>query len=175
MNRLEKSQQVDELKELFGELQLLVLTKYSGLDVASMVELRSELRKVDGGYRVVKNTLAKLANAGTEREALDPHFTGPIGVAFAKDDPAATAKVLTTFVRSHPKMEIRAGILAGGQILDAAAVDALGKLPGRDQLRAMLLGALVGVPRNFLSVCTAAQRSLVGVLAARRKQLAGEE
>lgn len=172
MNRLQKTQQVEELKELFGELQLMVLTKYSGLDVASMVELRTELRKVSGGYRVVKNTLAKLANADTERDKLDPFFKGPIGIAFSSADPAATAKVLTTFARMHPKMEIRAGLLAGGTMLDAAAVDALGKLPGKDQLRAMLLGTLTGVPRNFLGVCSAAARGLVGVLEARRKSLA---
>ncbi len=172
MNRLQKTQQVEELKELFGELPLMVLTKYTGLDVASMVELRTELRKVSGGYRVVKNTLAKLANAETERDKLDPYFTGPVGVAYSGEDPAATAKVLTTFAKSHPKMEIRAGLLAGGTILDAAAVDALGKLPGKDQLRAMLLGTLHGVPRNFLGVCNAAARSFVGVLEARRQALA---
>ena len=175
MNRLEKTQQVDELKELFDSSQLMILTKVVGLDVASMVELRSELRKVSAGYRVVKNTLAKRANADSDRDKLDPYFVGPIGIAYAKEDPAATAKVVTKFAKAHPKLEIKAGLLTGGSLLDAAAVDALGKLPGKDQLRAMLLGAMAGVPRNFLSVCNAPARGLVGVLEARRRQLAGED
>ena len=61
MNRQEKDQQVNELTELFDGVQLVVLTKYAGLDVASMVALRTQLRGAQGGYRVVKNTLAKLA------------------------------------------------------------------------------------------------------------------
>ena len=94
MNRMEKTQEVEDLKVLFGDAQLTVLTEYSGLDVASMTALRRTLRQVETGYRVVKNTLARLATADTDNEVLHPHFTGPLGVAFANEDPAAAAKAL---------------------------------------------------------------------------------
>ena len=174
MNRQEKTEQVEELRNLFGGAQLAVLTKFDGLDVSAMVTLRSELRKVAAGYRVVKNTLAKIATKDTELEVLHPHFKGPVGVAFTGEDSAATAKVITQFAKDHPKLEIQAGLLVGGKILESKDIEALAKLPGKDQLRAMLLSALNAAPRNFLGVLTAAPRNFVGVLEARRRSLAGE-
>ncbi|MEZ4267761.1 MAG: 50S ribosomal protein L10 [Myxococcota bacterium] len=173
MNRQEKSQQVEELRALFDGTQLAIITKYDGVVVPNMVEFRAELGRNQSGYRVVKNSLARLATKDTDLEALHSHFKGPVGVAFTKQDPAATAKIVTAFVKANPKMEIRAGVLAGGTVIDAAGVDTLSKLPGKDELRGSLLGALTGVPRNLLGVFTAAQRGLVGVLAARGKQLEG--
>ena len=173
MNRQEKTQQVDELRGLFDGTQLAIITKYDGVVVPNMVEFRAELRKNQSGYRVVKNSLARLATKDTDLEGLHPHFKGPVGVAYTKQDPAATAKIVTAFVKANPKMEIRAGVLAGGTVIDASGVDTLSKLPGKDELRGSLLGALTGVPRNLLGVFTAAQRGLVGVLAARQKQLEG--
>ncbi|MCB9787376.1 MAG: 50S ribosomal protein L10 [Deltaproteobacteria bacterium] len=173
MNRQEKTQQIDELRELFDGTQLAIITRYDGVVVPRMVEFRAELRKNQSGYRVVKNSLARLATADTDLQALHAHFAGPVGVAFTKQDPAATAKIVTAFVKANPKMEIRAGVLAGGTLIDAAGVEALSKLPGKDELRGSLLGALSGVPRNLLGVFTAAQRGLVGVLAARQTQLEG--
>ncbi len=174
MNRQEKAQQVAELRDLLDGTQLAVLTDYSGLSVANMVELRSKLREAAGGYRVVKNTLAKRATEGTELEALAIHFKGPIGVAYSHEDAAGCAKTVSDFAKDHPKFEVQAGFLAGGTMLDAAGVHALAKLPGKDQLRAMLLSAMAGVPRSFLGVLSAAPRSFVGVLEARRRELAGE-
>ena len=174
MNRQEKTQQVSELTELFDGAQLMVITEYIGMNVANMVEFRTKLRQTQGGYRIVKNTLAKLALKDAEGNALADQFKGPVGVAYTKEDAAATAKVVTEFAKEHPALEITAGLIAGGQLLDADAVDALGKLPSKDVLRAKLLGALSGVPRNFLGVLTAPSRDFVGVLEARRNQLAGE-
>jgi len=171
MNRMEKTQEVEDLKVLFGDAQLTVLTEYSGLDVAAMTSLRRSLRQVETGYRVVKNTLARLATVDTDNEVLHPHLTGPLGVAFANEDPAAAAKALTEFAKDHDEFSIRAGVLSGGKLLEVKEIEALAKLPGKDQLRAMLLGALSGVPRQFVTVLTAPSRDFVGVLAARQRQL----
>jgi len=174
MDRQQKTQQVNELSELFDGVQLLVLTEYSGMNVANMVALRSKLRESQGGYRIVKNTLAKLALKDVEGQALVSNFTGPVGVAYTKEDAAATAKVVAEFAKDHPELEITAGFLAGGTVLDPAAIEALGKLPSKDVLRAQLLGAMSGVSQNFLRVLTAPSRDLVGVLMARSKSLAAE-
>ncbi|MGM0574931.1 MAG: 50S ribosomal protein L10 [Myxococcota bacterium] len=174
MNRQEKSQQVDELRDLFDGAQLAILTHYAGLDVPSMVELRSELRKNQAGYRVVKNTLARWATADTELEVLHEHFEGPVGVVVAKEDAAAAAKVVTEFAKAHPALEIKAGVLTGGKVLDAEGIQQLARLPGKDELRAQLLSTLNGVASNLVRVLSAPGRDLVGVLEARRRELAGE-
>ncbi len=171
MNRTEKTEQVAELRDVFDGSQLMVVTHYTGLDVASMVALRRALREANGGYRVVKNTLAKRALEGTGGEPIGPLLTGPVGVAYSKEDAAAVAKVVTEFVKTHPKLEIKGAMLSGGAILTAAEVDALGKLPGKDQMRAKLLSAMIGVPRNFLGVLTGAQRNFFNLVSARQKQL----
>jgi large subunit ribosomal protein L10 len=174
MNRQEKTQQVSELSELFDGVQLLILTEYSGLNVANMVDFRSKLRENQGGYRIVKNSLAKLALKDAEGEALSANFTGPVGVAYTREDAAATAKVVTEFAKEHPELEITAGLIAGGTVLDSKGIEALGRLPSKDVLRAKLLGAMSGVSQNFLRVLTAPSRDLVGVLEARRTALADE-
>ena len=171
MNRIEKTQEVEDLKVLFGDAQLTVLTEYTGLDVPAMTALRRSLRQVETGYRVVKNTLTRLATVDTDSEVLHPHLNGPLGVAFANEDPAAAAKALTEFAKENDGFNIRAGVLTGGRLLELKEIEALAKLPSKDQLRAMLLGALSGVPRQFVTVLSAPSRDFVGVLAARQRQL----
>ena len=173
MDRQQKSEQVEALRGIFGDTQLMVMTNFSGLDVESMVELRTKLREAGSGYRVVKNTLARLALADTHESASPDLFEGPVGVAYANEEPTAAAKVVSDFVKSHPKFQISLGLLADGKILDASQVEAMGKLPGKDQLRAQLLGTMSGVPRNFLGVLNATPRNFVGVLEARRASLEG--
>jgi len=175
MNRQEKTDEIERIRGFLDGAQLVVLAEYSGLEVGDMVELRQELRKVNGSVRIVKNTLAKLATKDTELEALHPHFKGPLALAYTAEDPPAAAQVLMTFKKAHPKLAIKAGILVGGKVIGSDGVEALSKLPGKDQLRAMLLGALAGVPRTFVSLLATPARSFVGVLEARRRQLAGDE
>ena len=174
MNRQEKDHLVSEIKDLLGGVQAVILTRYAGTTVASMVELRTELKKVNAGYRVMKNTLASLAMSESDLSVLAPHLSGQTGVAFTHEDPAAAAKVVSEFAKKHPAFEVTAGYLEGGVLLDPAGVDALSKLPSRDQLRGMLLSTFGGVPRMFVSLLAAPGRNLVGVLDARRRELAGE-
>jgi len=175
MNRQEKIDEIQRIQELLDGAQLVILTEYSGLAVSEMVELRQELRKVAGRYRIVKNTLAKLATHEKDFGGLKAHFKGPIAMAYTAEDPAGVAKTLVAFQKAHPKLSIKAGLLPGGGVLDAKGVEALSNLPGKDALRAMLLGTLAGVPRNFVSLMAAPARNFVGVLEARRRQLAGED
>lgn len=174
MNRQEKAEEIDRLKGLLDGAQFVVLAEYSGLEVNEMVELRQELRKVKGRVRIVKNTLAKIATKDGGFAALEPHFKGPLAMTFTADEAPATAQALVNFKKAHPKFNITAACLTGSAALDASGVETLSKLPGKDQLRGMLLGALAGVPRNFVSLMAAPARNFVGVLEARRRQLAGE-
>ena len=174
MNRQEKSEEIGALKKLLDGAQLAVVADYAGLTVSSMVELRSELRKPQGRYRVVKNTLAKIATHDTELKGLDKNLKGPVGIVYSKTDAAGTAKTVTAFAKAHPEFKIRGGVLSDGTVLDEKGIEALSSLPGKDQLRAMLLGTLMGVPQKFVGTLAAVPGGFVRVLEARRKKLAGE-
>lgn len=174
MNRTEKEQKIDEIRGLLDGAQLVVLAKYAGLSVEKMVTLRRGLRQAGGHFRVMKNTLAKLATAQTDFENLHPSFVGPLGVAYTHTDPSAVAKVLVDFKKDNPLLELKAAALVGGKILDEVGIESLSKLPGRDQLRSQFVGVLMGVPRKFVGLLAAVPRDFVGVLEARRRQLAGE-
>lgn len=174
MNRQEKSEEIGALKKLLDGAQLAVVADYAGLTVSAMVELRTELRKSQGRYRVVKNTLAKIATKETELKGLHTNLKGPVGIVYTKGDAAGTAKTVTAFAKSHPEFKVRGGVLADGTVLNEQGIEALSSLPGKDQLRSMLLGALKGVPQKFVGTLAAVPGGFVRVLEARRKKLAGE-
>lgn len=174
MNRQEKSEEIGALKQLLDGAQLAVVADYAGLTVSSMVELRTELRKSQGRYRVVKNTLAKLATKDTELKGLHKTLQGPVGIVYTRNDAAATAKTITAFAKAHPEFKVRGGVMSDGTVLDEQGIEALSNLPGKDQLRAMLLGTLMGVPQKLVGIFAAVPGGFVRVLEARRKQLAGE-
>jgi large subunit ribosomal protein L10 len=111
----------------------VVVTHNLGLTVAEMTELRGRLRKEGAHFKVVKNTLAQKALAGSLGEAGDALFTGPVAIAFAPD-PVTAAKVASQFAKENDKLAIRGGFM-GDTVLDAAGVGALATLPSRDQGR----------------------------------------
>ena len=174
MNRQEKSEEVGALKKLLDGAQLAVVADYAGLTVSSMVALRTELRKSQGRYRVVKNTLARIATKETELKGLHKALQGPVGIVYSKGDVAGTAKAVTAFAKTHPEFKVRGGVLADGTVLSEQGLEALSNLPGKDQLRAMLLGTLMGVPQKLVGIFAAVPGGFVRVLDARRRKLAGE-
>jgi large subunit ribosomal protein L10 len=167
MNREQKAVAVEDIKAFFDNAQLVVLTEYSGLDVPTMVALRRSMREADASYRVLKNTLAKLATAETDFEALHPQFSGPIGVVVSKEDPAAAAKALVDFQKDNEQLVIKGGMLTG-KVLDDVALQALSKLPSKDVMRATLLSTMNGVARNMVCVLAAGPRDFLNVLTARK-------
>ena len=104
VSRADKQLELGQLTESFGKSESLILLEFKGLKVPEVTELRRQVRAVQGSYKVVKNTLARRAMAGTPFEALAPHFTGATAVAFSGDDPVALAKVLTTFAKTAPAL-----------------------------------------------------------------------
>jgi len=169
MDRTAKEQVVSELKELILGKTSVVLTDYQGMTIGEMYELRREFDKVGVGYRVVKNTLAKRAIAGTDYEFLAAGLVGTVGVAFS-DDPVAPAKVLADFVKKSKSLEVKVGFLDGKQ-LAASDIEALSKLPSKDALRGQLLSVFNAPATKFVGVLAAGPRDFVGVLNARREAL----
>lgn len=152
MNLQEKKAQVVELKAAFEKAQVGILTQLNGIDVATVTELRKQLRQANIHFRVVKNTLAKRAAKGTAMEAVVEDFTGPVGLAYG-EDPVTPAKVLTKFIKDLPPekegwLKIKAGMLTG-QRLDAKAVQALSQMASLPELRQKLV-SLIAAPATTL-------------------------
>lgn len=141
---------VGELQELVGLTKAAILTDYRGLSVAELTELRKKLRGVDAEYRVVKNTLFKLA-AGDQMPVaeLSEHLTGPTAIGFAKGDPVAVAKILLDYARDHKAMSVKAGVM-DGRVLSVAQVEALSKTPPREVLISQMLGSLQAPISGFV-------------------------
>jgi len=169
LNRNSKEQIVAELAEKLAEAKAAYLADYRGINVDQANELRGELHKAGVEYRVVKNTLVKLAVKGTDNECLDEFLNGPTALTIATGDPVAPAKALSEFAKKVEAFEIKAGVL-DGKILSVAEIKALADLPSREVLLAKMLGSMSAPATNFVGVLAAVNRSLVQVLAAIKDQ-----
>jgi large subunit ribosomal protein L10 len=142
LNRELKEQIVSELRGKFQKAQVAILTDYCGLNVEEINRLRKELRSEEVEYRVVKNTILRLATKDTYFELLNDHFKGPSAIAISYHEQKAPAEVLTKFIKDCPKLEIKAGVL-DGKIMTPKQVKLLAELPSRDVLLAQMLSSLV--------------------------------
>ncbi len=170
MNRQEKIEYVEGLKRDLESAELILLTRFTGLDVPSMTEFRAKLREVGTSYRVVKNTLLRRAAEGTPCEDLVADLKGPVAIAFTGGDAVCAAKAVTDFAKVSEHLVVEAGLLSGKALLPDQ-VKAIAELPSLDQLRAQLLATMLAVPQKLLRVLSAPARDLVGVLEARKRAL----
>lgn len=169
MNRDNKAQLVAELTEKMAAAKAAYLTDYRGINVDQANTLRGELLKAGVEYRVVKNTLLKLAIKGTDNECLSDHLSGPTALTLVGDDPVASAKVLSDFAKKVKAFELKGGVL-DGKLLSVEDIMALADLPSREVLLAKMLGSMSAPASNLVGVLAAVNRSLVQVLAAVRDQ-----
>lgn len=165
MNRTEKQDQIQSMAEQFERANMSVVAGYKGLSVAQLTDFRSRLNKVDGQFRVVKNTLAKRAVADRDEAGLSEHFTGAVGVVFAYGDPAAVAKVVKEFGKEAEQFSVTAGLIEG-QVLDAEGVGRIASLPSREELIAKMFGSMISPLSGLVNVLSGNQRNLVYVLSA---------
>jgi len=123
--------------------------------------------------RVVKNTLARKALAGTAFEPVGPKLKGPLVLAFSKDDPGAAARVVKAFAKDNEKL-VGTLVSVGGEVLSAKDIDKVASLPTRDQARAQLLGLLMSPAQQLAAVIAAPAQDLVRVIAAFADKRKGE-
>lgn len=169
MSKKEKELIVRELSEKIRNNSGVVLTEYQGLTVAEITELRAKLRPLNCEYRVIKNTLSKIALKDIGLEEFAKYFDGPTAIAIEQGDPVAPAKVLLEFSKEHVKLKLKAGLL-GKKVLTAEDVKSLANLPSREILISKMLGTLNAPIHNLVSVLQGTIRNLVYVLEAIRKQ-----
>ena len=161
MTRETKATEVAQLNERFEDSEIVLLTQNQGLDAKSITDLRLAMRENGVQFKVVKNTLAKIAVKGTRYEQIADMFAGPVGMATAKD-PVAAAKVANDFAKKNDRLVIVGGAY-GDMILDEAGIKQLASLPSLDELRSKIVGLLQAPATKIVGVTKAPARELVGV------------
>ena len=169
MRREEKAQYIENLQSALSTAQVIVTTRFQGIGVEDLNELRSQLRASGASYKVVKNTLLRRAVNDTDMAPISDGLKGPVALAFNDSNAVETAKALKAFNKTNKLLVIEGGLLSG-RTISADDIDALAELPSLDQLRGQFLGLLQAVPQQLLRVLQAPSRDFVGVLEARRRQ-----
>ena len=160
-----KEKKVELLKEELGRAKIIVLTDYRGLTVAQMNKLRRILQAEGVKYKVVKNTLTRIAAKELGIEDLNVYMQGPVAIAYGYDDPVTPVKLLVKFAKENDQLSLKGGLLEK-QILDEQGLRRLSDLPSREVLLARTLGSFQAPLVGMLNVLQGNLRGLVYVLKA---------
>ena len=168
--RLEdKKTLVTEVNEIAQKAQSVVAAEYRGLSVAKLTELRAKARASKVYMRVVKNTLARRAVAGTPFECVGEKLKGPLILAFSQDDPGAAARLIKGFAKDHDKL-VPTLVSLGGSVLPGKDLDRVASLPTREQALAQLLGVIKAPVVRFVRTLAEPHAKLVRTIAAVKDQ-----
>ena len=137
----EKQAIVAEVNETASKAISAVMADYRGVSVDDMTTLRKTAREAGVQVRVIRNTLARRAFKGTGFECLNDALLGPNILAFSIEDPGAGARLFKDFAKENEEFEIKA-LSVGGKLLPVEQIDALAKLPTRDQAISLLMAVM---------------------------------
>lgn len=163
--RAQKEQVVNDLAKNLAGMRSIVFANYEGLKVQEIEELRKNLKKEGIAYSVAKKTLLghALKQAGIE---VDPkQVNGNFATIISTSDEVAPARIVAQFSKTHEALKIMGGILES-KLLDADAVKALSKLPGKQELLGKIVGTLNAPINGFVSALAGNLRNFVMVLGA---------
>jgi large subunit ribosomal protein L10 len=172
LTRTQKEEQVADLKDKFGRASCVYVAGFRGLDVESANVLRRRLHTEGGGdyeYRVIKNSVLRLAAGDTPVADVIEHFEGPTAIAISYGDPVGLAKVLSDFADDNEVFNLRAGVLEGSAV-DAAEIAAVAKLPSLDQLRGQIIGLIQAPATKLVRLFSEPGGQLARVVSARGRQ-----
>lgn len=165
MDRSQKTETAASMQKELAASSLVVITQQSGLTVSETLELRRAMRKAGAQFKVLKNTLARIAVQDGPLAGLKDYLKGPTALAYSVD-PIAAAKAAVTFAKTNEKLQIIVGCL-NGAFLDGNALKALAALPSLDELRGQLLGVLQAPAGKLARTIKEPGAQLVRVLAAK--------
>ncbi|MCA9674474.1 MAG: 50S ribosomal protein L10 [Kofleriaceae bacterium] len=170
MDRAGKDEILGQIKEAFADVQSIVLADYRGITVPVVTEMRDEFRKAGCHYRVLKNSLVKIAVKGSAMEPMTALLAGPTAVIWSNETPQAAAKVAMKWAKAEPKFQIKGGYF-DGSVLDAKGVAALANMPGKPELQASLLMTFLAAPTDFVRQVIAGPQNFMYLLDARKRGL----
>lgn len=160
---------VAEVAKVAANSLSAVAAEYRGLTVSEMTELRAKARANGVYMRVVRNTLARKAVVDTSFACMQEILVGPLVLAFSRHEPSAAAKLLRDFAKDHEKIIVK-GIAINGKLLAASDLDAVAKLPTREQALAMLLSVMKAPITQFVRTLAEPHAQFVRTVAAVRDQ-----
>lgn len=160
---------VAEVSAIAAKAHSAVAAEYRGLSVAQLTDLRKKARESAVYLRVVKNTLARKAVAGTEFECMQDGLVGPLILAFSLDDPGASARVVSDFAKQNDKLIVRL-VAIGGKRYEAHEIDRVAKLPTKGQAVALLMGVIKAPIEKFVRTLAEPHAKLARTVAAIRDQ-----
>ena len=168
MERSQKEAQVSELRSIFNNMSAGVLVDYRGIEANQVVELRKKLNDASSTMKVIKNSLARIAAEDTPFSELADQFTQTRALVYSNGDPVEQAKVLSAATKEIENLKILAGILVGDSktsILNTGEVEALSKLPSREELIVKMLFLMQAPASRFVRILKAVPVKFVRTLA----------
>jgi len=163
--REQKKEVVKDLVEKLKDSKAVVFSDFKGLEVKDMMALRNKLREEGVNFGVFKKTLISIAikEAGIEMDA--KKLEGQIAIAISSKDEVAAAKIIAEMAKANENLKIVGGLL-GSEEMSAEEVNALAKLPSKEELLSKMVGSLNAPVSGFVNVLSGNLRGLVNVLKA---------
>jgi len=177
MNRQQKQEVAANLREKFDRAIAAVLVSFDGLTVESVTNLRNRCREAGVEYMVVKNNVVRKALVGSplgEIDELNVALKGPTAIAWSYEDPSSAAKIIKEFRKDDAikeQLTVKCGILENEYVEPARVETELASLPGKNEIRAMLLAQLLAPAESLVRQLNAPGQNLAYALDARRRQL----
>ena len=163
VSRAKKVEQVEKLGAELKNVSSLIIATYSKLTVAQDYELRKTLRSSGAKYRVVKNTLAKLAAKGTAAEEALNDLSGVTSLAYTSGDPVALAKAISKYAKDNPEFTFKAGVVEG-RVISIKEIQALATMPSKEEIYSKLLFLMSAPAQRLVTVMNAVGKDLAVVI-----------
>ncbi len=170
MDKAAKEVMLGDIKESFANVASIVIADYRGIRVPVVTAMRDDFRKAGCNYRVLKNSLVKIAIKGSKLEPMTALMVGTTAVIWSNEVPQTPAQIALKWAKDEPKFKIMGGYYEG-QLLDVKGVDALAKMPGKNEIRASMLMTFMAAPQQFAMQIIAGPTNFAYLLDARKRQL----
>jgi large subunit ribosomal protein L10 len=158
-----KEQELNALKKDLAEATNLIVAQFKGITVSQDTELREKIRATNSKYRVVKNTLARIAAKGTPAEGLTGSMDGSTSIAYNNTDPVALAKALTAYAKANPVFVFKAGMVEG-RVVNIADLGAIASLPSKEELISKVLFLINSPAQGLATAVNGVARNLAVVV-----------
>ena len=165
MDRVAKAKVVSDLTKKFDESNFFILTHNNGLSVHEITSLRDKLREAGSTFKVVKNSLAKIAVNDTKVKDLSEYFKGPLAIVFS-EELTSQPKIISDFTKDNENLSIVGGFM-DGEIIDKEIISKLASLPSLDTLRAKIIGSLTSSASKIAGIVNKPGGQIAQVLSAK--------